>query len=159
MRLRRTSPSPVGCFPAFFHHTILFLLILIHLMLSVLAMAGTFCPCIPCIMLPGAHQAPFSRPCGALCSRLCLSVFFTEVKDYEPPFGSKVREHPCVESMKDNVLRDRGRPEIPSFWLNHQVKRANSEEPEGPCKEVCFQAAENCGRWSLTLSARALGSL
>lgn len=45
-----------------------------------------------------------------------------EVKDYEPPFGSKVREHPCVESMKDNVLRDRGRPEIPSSWLNHQVR-------------------------------------
>ncbi|XP_035236380.1 TGF-beta receptor type-2 isoform X2 [Anguilla anguilla] len=43
-----------------------------------------------------------------------------EVKDYEPPFGSKVREHPCVESMKDNVLRDRGRPEIPSSWNNHQ---------------------------------------
>nr|XP_056713375.1 TGF-beta receptor type-2 [Euleptes europaea] len=43
-----------------------------------------------------------------------------EVKDYEPPFGSKVREHPCVESMKDNVLRDRGRPDIPSSWLNHQ---------------------------------------
>ncbi|XP_030637277.1 TGF-beta receptor type-2 isoform X2 [Chanos chanos] len=43
-----------------------------------------------------------------------------EVKDYEPPFGSKVREHPCVESMKDNVLRDRGRPEIPASWLNHQ---------------------------------------
>ncbi|MFT7800343.1 TGF-beta receptor type-2 [Arapaima gigas] len=43
-----------------------------------------------------------------------------EVKDYEPPFGSKVREHPCVESMKDNVLRDRGRPEIPNSWLNHQ---------------------------------------
>ncbi|XP_069068104.1 TGF-beta receptor type-2 isoform X2 [Pleurodeles waltl] len=43
-----------------------------------------------------------------------------EVKDYEPPFGSKVREHPCVESMKDNVLRDRGRPEIPNNWLSHQ---------------------------------------
>lgn len=43
-----------------------------------------------------------------------------DVKDYEPPFGSKVREHPCVESMKDNVLRDRGRPEIPATWLNHQ---------------------------------------
>ncbi|KAI1885606.1 hypothetical protein AGOR_G00205560 [Albula goreensis] len=43
-----------------------------------------------------------------------------EVKDYEPPFGSKVREHPCVESMKDNVLRDRGRPEIPNSWLSHQ---------------------------------------
>lgn len=44
------------------------------------------------------------------------------MKEYEPPFGSKVREHPCVESMKDNVLRDRGRPEIPSSWLNHQVR-------------------------------------
>ncbi|XP_075683292.1 TGF-beta receptor type-2 [Rhinoderma darwinii] len=43
-----------------------------------------------------------------------------EVKDYEPPFGSKVREHPCVESMKDNVLRDKGRPEISNSWLNHQ---------------------------------------
>ncbi|KAI2655029.1 TGF-beta receptor type-2 [Labeo rohita] len=43
-----------------------------------------------------------------------------KVKDYEPPFGSKVREHPCVESMKDNVLRDRGRPEIPSSWMKHQ---------------------------------------
>lgn len=43
-----------------------------------------------------------------------------EVKDYEPPFGSKVREHPCVESMKDNVLRDRGRPEIPNSWMKHQ---------------------------------------
>ncbi|XP_063778349.1 TGF-beta receptor type-2 [Pseudophryne corroboree] len=43
-----------------------------------------------------------------------------EVKDYEPPFGSKVREHPCVESMKDNVLRDRGRPEISNSWLSHQ---------------------------------------
>ncbi|XP_053570225.1 TGF-beta receptor type-2 isoform X2 [Bombina bombina] len=43
-----------------------------------------------------------------------------EVKDYEPPFGTKVREHPCIESMKDNVLRDRGRPEISNNWLNHQ---------------------------------------
>ncbi|XP_034083896.1 TGF-beta receptor type-2-like [Gymnodraco acuticeps] len=43
-----------------------------------------------------------------------------EVKDYEPAYGSKVREHPCVESMKDNVLRDRGRPEIPDSWLQHQ---------------------------------------
>ncbi|KAI4904044.1 hypothetical protein NFI96_033864, partial [Prochilodus magdalenae] len=42
-----------------------------------------------------------------------------EVKEYEPPFGSKVREHPCVESMKDNVLRDRGRPEIPNSWTKH----------------------------------------
>ncbi|XP_075995310.1 TGF-beta receptor type-2-like [Genypterus blacodes] len=41
-----------------------------------------------------------------------------EVKEYEPPFGH-VREHPCVESMKDSVLRDRGRPEIPNSWINH----------------------------------------
>lgn len=61
-----------------------------------------------------------------------------------------------MESMKDNVLRDRGRPEIPSFWLNHQVSRADSEGPEGPCREVGFQAAENSGRWSLTLSAGPL---
>lgn len=65
-------------------------------------------------------------------AHLCLPVLFTEVKDYEPPFGSKVREHPCVESMKDSVLRDRGRPEIPSFWLNHQVRRAGFGRSEGP---------------------------
>ncbi|XP_034730522.1 TGF-beta receptor type-2-like [Etheostoma cragini] len=43
-----------------------------------------------------------------------------DVKDYEPAYGSKVREHPCVESMKDNVLRERGRPDIPDTWLRHQ---------------------------------------
>uniref|UniRef100_A0A4W3J9B0 Serine/threonine-protein kinase receptor n=1 Tax=Callorhinchus milii TaxID=7868 RepID=A0A4W3J9B0_CALMI len=43
-----------------------------------------------------------------------------EVKGYESPFGSKVRDHPCVESMRDIVLRDRGRPEIPSTWLLHK---------------------------------------
>ncbi|KAM9385065.1 TGF-beta receptor type-2-like [Pholidichthys leucotaenia] len=41
-----------------------------------------------------------------------------EVKEYEPPFGN-LREHPCVESMKDSVLRDKGRPEIPNSWINH----------------------------------------
>ncbi|KAL0963339.1 hypothetical protein UPYG_G00304970 [Umbra pygmaea] len=43
-----------------------------------------------------------------------------EVKDYEPPYGSKVQVHPGVESMKDHLLRDRGRPEIPDSWINHQ---------------------------------------
>lgn len=43
-----------------------------------------------------------------------------EVKCYESPFSSKVREHPCVESMRDIVLRDRGRPEIPSHWQLHK---------------------------------------
>ncbi|KAM8839951.1 TGF-beta receptor type-2-like [Spinachia spinachia] len=41
-----------------------------------------------------------------------------EVKEYEPPFGN-LREHPCVESMKDSVLRDRGRPEVPNSWIDH----------------------------------------
>ncbi|XP_068603096.1 TGF-beta receptor type-2 [Brachionichthys hirsutus] len=41
-----------------------------------------------------------------------------EVKEYEPPFGN-LREHPCVESMKDSVIRDRGRPEVPNSWVNH----------------------------------------
>ncbi|XP_066523038.1 TGF-beta receptor type-2 [Hoplias malabaricus] len=41
-----------------------------------------------------------------------------EVKEYELPFG-KLRDHPCVESMKDSVIRDRERPEIPSSWTEH----------------------------------------
>ncbi|XP_062862713.1 TGF-beta receptor type-2 [Trichomycterus rosablanca] len=42
-----------------------------------------------------------------------------EVKNYEPPFGSKVCEQPCVDSMRDLVLRDRGRPDIPPSWTIH----------------------------------------
>lgn len=42
-----------------------------------------------------------------------------EVKSYEPPFGSKVCEQPCVDSMRDLVLRDRGRPDIPLSWMIH----------------------------------------
>lgn len=61
---------------------------------------------------------------GTLSGHLLHSWFVSaEVKDYEPAYGSKVREHPCVESMKDNVLRDRGRPEIPDTWLTHQVRQ------------------------------------
>ncbi|XP_024143078.1 TGF-beta receptor type-2 [Oryzias melastigma] len=43
-----------------------------------------------------------------------------EVKAYEPAFGSMVCEQPCVDSMRDLVLRDRGRPDIPSAWTQHQ---------------------------------------
>ncbi|XP_028991959.1 TGF-beta receptor type-2 isoform X2 [Betta splendens] len=43
-----------------------------------------------------------------------------DVQSYEPAFGSKVCEQPCVESMRDLVLRDRGRPDIPSAWTQHQ---------------------------------------
>uniref|UniRef100_A0A3Q1H694 Serine/threonine-protein kinase receptor n=2 Tax=Anabas testudineus TaxID=64144 RepID=A0A3Q1H694_ANATE len=68
-----------------------------------------------------------------------------EVKDYEPAFGSKVREHPCVESMKDNVLRDRGRPEIPDSWLRHQgvavicatIKECWDHDPEARLTAHC----------------------
>ncbi|XP_046701709.1 TGF-beta receptor type-2 isoform X2 [Silurus meridionalis] len=42
-----------------------------------------------------------------------------EVKSYEPPFGSKVCDQPCVDSMRDLVLRDRGRPDIPLSWTIH----------------------------------------
>ncbi|XP_056611580.1 TGF-beta receptor type-2 isoform X1 [Triplophysa dalaica] len=42
-----------------------------------------------------------------------------EVKNYEPPFGSKVCEQPCVDSMRDLVLKDRGRPDIPECWTTH----------------------------------------
>lgn len=45
-----------------------------------------------------------------------------DVKSYEPPFGSKVCEQPCVDSMRDLVLRDRGRPDIPPAWTQHQVR-------------------------------------
>ncbi|XP_067267526.1 TGF-beta receptor type-2 [Chanodichthys erythropterus] len=41
-----------------------------------------------------------------------------DLREYEPPFG-KLKEHPCVESMKDDVIRDRLRPEIPASWSNH----------------------------------------
>ncbi|XP_047217322.1 TGF-beta receptor type-2 isoform X2 [Girardinichthys multiradiatus] len=68
-----------------------------------------------------------------------------EVKDYEPAFGSKVREHPCVESMKDNVLRDRERPEIPDSWLRHQgilvicttIKECWDHDPEARLTAHC----------------------
>ncbi|MED6286727.1 TGF-beta receptor type-2, partial [Characodon lateralis] len=42
------------------------------------------------------------------------------VKSYEPAFGFKVCEQPSVDSMRDLVLRDRGRPDIPPTWTQHQ---------------------------------------
>lgn len=50
-----------------------------------------------------------------------ISSIIVEVKNYEPPFGSKVRERPCMEVMRDIVLYGRERPEIPTNWLVHQV--------------------------------------
>ncbi|XP_061917544.1 TGF-beta receptor type-2 [Entelurus aequoreus] len=43
-----------------------------------------------------------------------------EVRSYEPAFGSKGCEHPCVDSMRDLVLRDRRRPDMPTAWTQHQ---------------------------------------
>ncbi|XP_056391955.1 TGF-beta receptor type-2-like isoform X2 [Hyla sarda] len=42
-----------------------------------------------------------------------------EVRNYELPFGSMVRERPCVETMRDVVLHGRGRPDIPDSWRRH----------------------------------------
>ncbi|XP_043930954.1 TGF-beta receptor type-2-like [Protopterus annectens] len=42
------------------------------------------------------------------------------VKSYELPFSSKFQEHPSMESIRDIVLRDRCRPEIPKNWLEHK---------------------------------------
>ncbi|XP_054898105.1 TGF-beta receptor type-2 isoform X1 [Poeciliopsis prolifica] len=63
-----------------------------------------------------------------------------EVKDYEPAFGSKVRQHPYVESMKDN-----DRPDIPVSWLRHQgilaicttIKECWDHDPEARLTAHC----------------------
>lgn len=52
----------------------------------------------------------------------------TEVKGYEPAFGSQVCEQPCVDSMRDLVLRDRGRPDIPAPWSRHKVSPPTSAQ-------------------------------
>lgn len=59
---------------------------------------------------------------GMIVFRHDVSLSRAEVKSYEPPFGSKVSEQPCVDSMRDLVLRDRGRPDIPPAWTQHQVR-------------------------------------
>lgn len=62
--------------------------------------------------------------CVCVCVRACVCVCIAaEVKSYEPAFGSKVCEQPCVDSMRDLVLRDRGRPDIPLAWTQHQVSK------------------------------------
>ncbi|KAL1254935.1 hypothetical protein QQF64_012996 [Cirrhinus molitorella] len=45
-------------------------------------------------------------------------IVIGDVREYEPPFG-RLKDHLCVESMKDSVIRDRLRPEIPVSWTNH----------------------------------------
>ncbi|XP_056598041.1 TGF-beta receptor type-2 [Triplophysa dalaica] len=41
-----------------------------------------------------------------------------DVREYKPPFGT-FGERPCVDSMKDHVIRDQLRPEIPATWNSH----------------------------------------
>uniref|UniRef100_A0A3P9P3G2 TGF-beta receptor type-2 n=1 Tax=Poecilia reticulata TaxID=8081 RepID=A0A3P9P3G2_POERE len=63
-----------------------------------------------------------------------------EVKDYEPAFGSKVRQNPYVESMKDS-----DRPDIPDSWLRHQgilavcttIKECWDHDPEARLTAHC----------------------
>lgn len=58
------------------------------------------------------------------CVYVCAGA---EVKSYEPAFGSKVCEQPCVDSMRDLVLRDRGRPDIPLAWTQHEVRHSHKD--------------------------------
>lgn len=81
------------------------------------------CFFFPPVWKPGLGSLRSARA-NSLNSPPCFCILHAEVKAYEPPFGN-LREHPCVESMKDSVLRDRGRPEIPNSWINHIVRHAN----------------------------------
>uniref|UniRef100_A0A672L8P5 TGF-beta receptor type-2 n=1 Tax=Sinocyclocheilus grahami TaxID=75366 RepID=A0A672L8P5_SINGR len=59
------------------------------------------------------------RLCQSNSRLVCVCVCVcADVREYEPPFG-KLKDHLCVESMKDDVIRDRLRPEIPASWSNH----------------------------------------
>ncbi|KAK2525863.1 TGF-beta receptor type-2 [Columba guinea] len=73
---------------------------------------------------PLVTPQPKSSPTPANASLLFVGRWaLPEVKNYELPFGSKVQEQPCVDTMRDIVLHGRGRPEIPSSWLVHQGMR------------------------------------
>lgn len=97
------------------HLHLIFLSIPQNLICQMWSVSKLFCPC-KSLNLPVLSCAPANslNPPVSLCSH-------ADVKAYEPPFGN-LREHPCVESMKDSVLRDRGRPEIPNSWTNHSVR-------------------------------------
>lgn len=53
------------------------------------------------------------------CSNANCVFVCVEVREYEPPFGKL--NQPCIESMKDTVIRDRERPEIRLGWRTHPV--------------------------------------
>ncbi|CAL8339080.1 unnamed protein product [Boreogadus saida] len=56
-----------------------------------------------------------------------------EVGVYQPAFGSRVCEQPCIDSMRDLVLRDRGRPDIPPAWTQHQgLRKGVLQHPQHP---------------------------
>lgn len=74
----------------------------------------------------------FCRP-RQVSSQPWMAFPSTEVRSYEPAFGSQVCEQPCVDSMRDLVLRDRGRPDIPAAWSQHKVRPGTSAQAEaGP---------------------------
>ncbi|XP_035250394.1 TGF-beta receptor type-2 [Anguilla anguilla] len=93
-----------------------------------------------------------------------------EVKSYEPAFGSKVCEQPCVESMRDLVLRDRGRPDIPTSWMTHQgmnilcatITECWDHDPEARLTAHCVverfnSLAQEEGRQELSTDSDQLG--
>uniref|UniRef100_A0A8C2ZM30 Serine/threonine-protein kinase receptor n=1 Tax=Cyclopterus lumpus TaxID=8103 RepID=A0A8C2ZM30_CYCLU len=88
-----------------------------------------------------------------------------EVKSYEPAFGSQVCEQPCVDSMRDLVLRDRGRPDIPSAWTQHEgmgvfcstVTECWDHDPEARLTAHCVVERFNVTGEGHLLSHRSAG--
>ncbi|KAF7702558.1 hypothetical protein HF521_001841 [Silurus meridionalis] len=67
-----------------------------------------------------------------------------EVREYEPPFGKL--NQPCIESMKDMVIRDRERPEILHSWRTHpgvslvceMIEECWDQDPEARLTAACI---------------------
>ncbi|KAF4081745.1 hypothetical protein AMELA_G00164880 [Ameiurus melas] len=72
-----------------------------------------------------------------------------ELREYEPPFGKL--NQPCIESMKDTVIRDRERPEILHGWRTHpgvnvlceMIEECWDEDPEARLTASCVSERFN----------------
>ncbi|MCJ8735523.1 hypothetical protein PDJAM_G00248010 [Pangasius djambal] len=72
-----------------------------------------------------------------------------EMREYEPPFGKLNK--PCIESMKDTVIRDRERPEILPSWRTHpgvkmvceMIEECWDQDPEARLTAACVSKRFN----------------
>ena len=53
---------------------------------------------------------------------MLLFDFLETVDEYKPPFHEWIGEDPTVDEMKDVVINERKRPEIPERWSTDQVR-------------------------------------